>query len=304
MFATLVMSSAAPEAFGREGMTFAVAYLAAQLTRSGFMLVALRGQPTRQLFAQSLVWLCVSAVPWIAGAVDAWSTREALWAIALALDYVSGSLGWPLPWVRRTRFEHLPVGSEHLSERYRQFLIVALGDMILVTAAAFSTGGLTTGRWLAFALSFVTTGLLWRIYIFRAGELMGRALAGARQPVRSGRAASYAHLVMVTGIVFSTVGNELVIAHPFERATAARVAVILGGPALFLVGRGLFEYTVFARVSRSRPAGLVGLAVLLPAALVLRTVFVAAAVDAILLGVAALNVMSWRLRPVEVRVPH
>jgi hypothetical protein len=40
--------------------------------------------------------------------------------------------------------------------------------------------------------------------------------------------------------------------------------VIFGGPALFLVGRGVFEYGVFARVSRNRWIGLLILACLTP----------------------------------------
>ena len=87
------------------------------------------------------------------------------------------------------------MGSEHLAERYRQFLIVALGDMILVTASTFSVAGLTANRWAAFASAFVTTVLLWRIYIYRAGELLGHAIAASEQPVR----VNQAHLLRAPG---------------------------------------------------------------------------------------------------------
>lgn len=42
------------------------------------------------------------------------------------------------------------------------------------------------------------------------------------------------------------------------------LAVIFGGPALFLAGRSRLEYEVFARVSASRVIGLLALAALVP----------------------------------------
>jgi low temperature requirement protein LtrA len=41
--------------------------------------------------------------------------------------------------------------------------------------------------------------------------------------------------------------------------------VILGGPALFLVGRGTFEYAVFGRLSRPRVIGALALLAITPA---------------------------------------
>jgi low temperature requirement protein LtrA len=116
-------------------------------------------------------------------------------------------------------------------------------------------------------VSFATTVLLWRIYIYRVGELVSAALVTAPDPLRVGLAATYSHLVLVAGVVITSVGIELVIAHPLGHTQPALVTVILGGPALFLVGRGGFEYAVFSRVSRNRPIGLLVLAALAPAML-------------------------------------
>jgi low temperature requirement protein LtrA len=91
----------------------------------------------RELTAQgALFWGGVSAVPWIAGALAHGAARGALWGIAVAMDYTGFALGFPAPKVGRTPPSEAPIGPEHLAERYRQFFIIALGELILVTGFA------------------------------------------------------------------------------------------------------------------------------------------------------------------------
>jgi low temperature requirement protein LtrA len=304
MFWALILAAAVPEAFGGSGTVFAIGYVSIQLIRSLFMLVALRGHQQYRLVLQSLVWSAASGVLWLAGGLLPRGVQQPLWTVAIIVDYTAASLGWPLPRLGRSDTFNLPVGSEHLSERYRQFLIVALGDMILVTASTFSVGGLTTERWMAFTAAFLTTVLFWRIYIYRAGERLGHAIAAAQRPVLSSQAAAYAHLVMVAGIVLTTVANELTIEHPFGHHRLAWTMVIIAGPALFLFGRALLEFTVFARMSRARLGGIALILALFPLAQVLPLVATSALVDVVLFAVTVANVLSWRYRPVTVRVPE
>jgi low temperature requirement protein LtrA len=91
---------------------------------------------------------------------------------------------------------------------------------------------------------------------------------------------------MVAGIVVTAVGAELVIAHPSVSTPPAWAVVILGGPALFLIGRALFEYTIFARVSWTQPIGVLALAALTPVTLRLSPLLGATAATAILAGIA------------------
>jgi low temperature requirement protein LtrA len=164
---------------------------------------------------------------------------------------------------------------------------------------AFSGGGFETGRTAAFVVSFATTVLLWRIYIYRAGELLPAAIAAARDPGRLARSASFAHLLMVAGVVAIAVGYELVITHPFGHTDTAWIAVILGGPALFLVGRAIFEHAVFARVSRSRLIGLVVLTAIAPAMVLVPPLVVAVAAALVLVGIAVTDAARARGRPPE-----
>jgi Bacterial low temperature requirement A protein (LtrA) len=64
-------------------------------------------------------------------------------------------------------------------------------------------------------VAFAITALLWRIYVHRAGQLLGEAIAAACDPVRVASSALLAHLVMIAGIIAIAVGDELVIEQPF-----------------------------------------------------------------------------------------
>ncbi|MFE9694746.1 low temperature requirement protein A [Micromonospora sp. NPDC005806] len=299
MFGSLVLAAAAPEAFGGHGLVFAGVYVAVQVGRSLFLVIFTWGDERQRPEVRVLFWFGVSAVPWIAGAVVRGWPRGVLWALAVAVDYAVPGLGWPTPRLGRAGAAEFAVSGEFLAERLRQFFIVALGELILVTGLGLSSGGFEADRGAAVVVAFATTVLLWWIYIHRAGEVLGGAVAAARDPLRVAVSAIYAHLVMVAGIVAISVGVEVVIAHPFGHTPPAWVAVILGGPALFLTGRAIFEYAVFGRVSRDRMAGVLVLAAVSPAMIFLPPVLVAAAAALVLAGIAVSDAARARGRPPE-----
>ncbi|GAB3184022.1 low temperature requirement A protein (LtrA) [Micromonospora palomenae] len=104
---------------------------------------------------------------------------------------------------------------------------------------------------------------------------------------------------MMAGIVATAVGRELVIDHPFDHAEPAWLGVILGGPALFLIGRSLFEYVEFSRVSRSRLIGLLALVAGAPALAAAPPLGAAIAAAAVLVLIAGADAARARGRPPE-----
>jgi low temperature requirement protein LtrA len=301
MFGTLMMAAAVPDAFGERGLFFAGVYVATQIGRSALPVLLLRGHEARIAFVRALFWFGVAAVPWIAGAIAHDTARGVLWALAVAVEYGSLALGLPTPRLGRAfaRAAEFAVSSEHLAERYRQLFIIALGELILVTGLTFSRSRFESDRVAAVVVTFAITALLWRIYIHRAGVLLAEAITAAADPIRATISAIYAHLVMVAGIVAVAVGDELVIEHPFGHTQPAWIAVILGGPALFLAGRAMFEYAVFGRVSRSRVVGVLLLAAISPAAIFLPPLVAALAPALVLAGIALSDATGTRGRPPE-----
>ena len=166
-----------------------------------------------------------------------------------------------------------------------------------MSGLAFTSGGSEASR--KAAVAFASTVLLWRIYIYRAGRVLGEAIAANLNEVRVGVYALYAQPVMVAGVVAISVGDELLIRHPSGHTHPAWVAVMLGGPALFLAGRAIVEYAVFARVSRDHVIGVVVLTAISPAAVLAPPLLVALAATVVLAGVAAADAARGRRRPAE-----
>jgi low temperature requirement protein LtrA len=303
MFGALVLAAAVPEAFGTRGLVFAGAYVAVQVGRNLFLVAVTRGGG-RRLETRELFWFGVLALPWLAGAVVHGWARAVLWALAVAVDYTAPGLDWATPGLGRGHAAEFAISGEFVAERQRQFFIIGLGELILVTGFTVTSSGFGADRDAAVVLAFATTVLLWRVYIYRAGQVLSAAVAAAPDPFRFAIPAAYAHPVMVAGLVGVSAGDALVITHPAGHIQPAWIAVILGGPALFLAGRAIFEYAVFSRVSPDRVIGVLVLAAVSPAMLPAPPLLAALTATIVLAGVAVADTARARRHPDEPPSPR
>ena len=62
----------------------------------------------------------------------------ALWLVALAIEYVGPSAGFCVPGLGRSATTDWDVAGAHMAERCGLFIIIALGESILVTGATFA----------------------------------------------------------------------------------------------------------------------------------------------------------------------
>ncbi|MDZ5441587.1 low temperature requirement protein A [Micromonospora sp. 4G57] len=301
--ASLLLAAAAPDAYGERGLLFAVTYLVIHLGSSSYYLLLLRDASEPRRSSRVLFWYLIAAVGWVGGGLAAGPIRLVLWAATVGVEYVAASLGWPAPRLGRAQPQEWRLVGERVAERYRQFVIVALGAALFVTGTTFSMNGYTLDRARALLVVFLIVVLAWRIYIYRAGELLTDAIARSTNPSLLTQSAAVTHLIMVAGIGGMAVTSHLVVVRPFGDTPASWAAVILGGPALFLVGRGVLDYTVFGRISRSRLAGLVLLAGVAPASSLLPPVLIALLAMTVLALVAAANLVSTRLHARTPRPP-
>ncbi|MFK3984953.1 low temperature requirement protein A [Micromonospora sp. NPDC050397] len=299
MLGSLLMASVLPRAFGEYGLVFACAYVGIHFSRGLFLVPLLHGQQAQTRAIRIFFWFALSAVPWILGGIlDGPTLRAALWALALAIDYGAFSLGYPTPWLGRLPKTQYNVTAEHLAERYQQFIIVALGDGILVIGLTFSRTDFDLARSLAFLVSFTSALLLWRIYSHRAGEVLPLAIDSVVETRRFFRVAPYTHLAMVAGIVITAASYEVMLRNPLGHTGWGMVLILAGGPALFVVGRSRFEYEVFGRVSRSRVVALLLLLALVPVMILLPPLAIGAAATLVLAGMAVSDTArSWGRAP-------
>ncbi|MGE0231034.1 MAG: low temperature requirement protein A [Flavobacteriaceae bacterium] len=298
MFLGLVLSTSIPEAFGDRGLFFAGAYVAMQVGRSAFVAFANRGyDPVRyRNFQRITLWLAFAGLFWIAGGFAHHEWRLAIWIIALAIEYAAPALGFWVPVLGRSESASWNVSGAHMAERCALFVIICLGETILVTGRIFSEGEWTGALMAAFAVAFMTTLALWWIY-FRFGHERGAHLIeGSANPGGVARAAyTYAHIPIVAGILVTAVGADFTLAHPLDAAGAGKAAAIVGGPALFMAGNLWFKGIISGRPPLSHIAGIAGLAAIFAVAGGLPILLLAAAICALLVAVAVWEYVSLAL---------
>jgi low temperature requirement protein LtrA len=262
------MSVAIPDAFGESGLAFAGAYVAIQVGRNALTLVAVgRDHPLAGNFLRVLLWSVALGVLWLAGGVAEGDRRFVLWALAVVIDYIVIWFGFPIPGLQHSRTPAWQIAGEHLAERYELFIILALGESILVTGATYGRLPRTGATVVAFTVAFAGSVALWWIYFDRGAEAGRKAMTHAADPSWLGLSAySYFHLPMVAGIIMTAGADELTIAHPLEPVTPPVAALILGGPAIYLVGNALFTRALSGAVPWSRLIAIAALVALTPLA--------------------------------------
>jgi low temperature requirement protein LtrA len=300
MLGSLLMAIAIPEAFGDKALLFAASYVAIQLGRHTFLtfVAAEPGTIERRRAGRILTWFVAAGILWIAGALADGPTRTLLWLAALAVDYAGPLVTFWLPGRPPLGLEAWEVGTEHFAERFQLFVIIALGESIVITGATTAELDLTTARVVAFALAFLSTAAFWWLYFNLVATIVQRRLALAENRTLLARDAyTYLHVVIVAGILLTAVGDELVIAHPTEELPDNEVAAVVCGPALYLLAHVALRLRVTGTIGGRRLAG--ALACLAIGAI--GTFATALVVAALLLGVLVAVIVGDQLAGVRRR---
>lgn len=264
MLPSLVMSAAIPTAFGDGGLVVAGAYVTIQVGRTIFVILALRGEALRRSFERILVWYIAISGLWLLGAVSPMQVRELLWALAVAVDLLGAAVGFYTPGLGRSRTWDWTIEGNHFAERCQAFILITLGESIVVIGANLAGLHTVTGLAVAaFIIAFVGSAALWWIYFDRSAEASARRLAASNDPGRLGRSAYvFIHPIMIAGIIVVAAADDEVLAHPAEVPNAATTWLVLGGAALFLGGYALFKAAVWRVTPWSQIAAIIVLALL------------------------------------------
>ena len=261
MLLSLLMSVAIPEAFGDRALLFAGSYVAIQVGRHIFLTFFASGPGTveRERAGRILIWFVAAGVLWIAGALVEGPARVALWILALGLDYLAPLALYWVPGLRRLAGAAWNVGTEHFAERFQLFIIIALGETIVITGATTSDLDLEAATLVAFGLAFLATAAMWWLYFDYVARIAQRRLELAPNRTELARDGyTYLHVLMAAGIIVSAVGDELVIAHPTEVLPAPEIAVVVAGPGLYLLAHAFFRRRMTGAWGRKRLFGALG----------------------------------------------
>jgi low temperature requirement protein LtrA len=293
MLASLAMSVSLPRAFEDLGLWVGAAYAVQQIGRTVFMVIALRGHPLEANFQRILAWCVVSSAFAIAGGLAHGNARALLWLAAVCVDLLGGLVGFYTPGLGRSRTSDWTIEGGHFAERCQGFILIALGESIVIIGATLTEKPVTASDVAAFVVGFAGAVALWWLYFDQSAEAAAEQIARSDDPGRLGRSAYHLiHPVMVAGIIVSAAADQKVLSDPAVTASTASAWMILGGPALFLAGHAAFKVAVWRYVSWPRVAGIAVLALLGLAAKAIPELGLAACAAGVVVAVAASDRLS------------
>jgi low temperature requirement protein LtrA len=299
--AMFVAALAVPDAFGRHGVVFGVAFMVVNVMHLTLYALAARGD--RDLLAAILrvapSALTGAALIVAAGFVHGW-LRPTLWLTALAVGLFGPLLGGISGW---------RVQPAHFVERHGLIVIIAIGESLVAIGLGARATEVDAGVIVAAVLGFVVATSFWLAYFdfftIRAEQLLTDR-GGAERVTLARDAYTYLHLPMVAGIILFAFALKTTLAHVGDELDTIPALGLCGGPALYLFGYVAVGLRVARRLSRGRFVAGVLCSALLPLAVAVPAIVALALVAAVWVALHAYEIIWWRearARTRALRVP-
>jgi low temperature requirement protein LtrA len=259
--AMFVVALAVPNAFGETGVLFGIAYFVVRLLHVGLHALAIGSENNRAIRLLGPGFLGAPALLVAAGFLDG-TLQAALWVLALAVDYGTPAL---------RGVAGFTIEAEHFVERYRDIVIIALGESILAIgleisgSAPSSLATIVPVALLGIVLAATLAWLYFDYVTFFMEENLTRA-DGAKRARMARDTYSYLHLPIVAGVIFVALGLKKTVAGAGVPLDVIPAVALCGGGALYLLGDA---------ACRLRDTGTVSILRLAVAALACALVFVA-----------------------------
>lgn len=222
--------------------------------------------------------LAVTCLPMLSGTVvlvtasfTSGLTQTALWALALAVDYLgvllTGVSGWRV---------HSAV---HFAERYALIVLIALGESIVAVGVGVADLPVSWPIIYGIVCGLVIAAALWWAYfdvVAPTAERVLHAASGARRAALARDSFTYLHLPMIAGIILLALGLKKTMNYlagadghtPGEHLHGVGPYALYGGVLLYVSGHIGFRLRNLGTVNKVRVAVAVALVVLTPVALV------------------------------------
>ncbi|MGE5636593.1 MAG: low temperature requirement protein A, partial [Nocardioidaceae bacterium] len=262
MAGMLIVALATPGAFADDGVLWGLGYLAVRLLHAALFALAARGDPA---LARNVLSLVASLVPGagliiLASAAFDGPTRDALWVLAVVLDYgivlAQGAEGWH-------------VHARHFAERFGLVVIIALGESIVAIGVGAEGVDLDAGVVVAALLAVGIACALWWAYfdvVAVVAEGRFRAAVGGDQLRMARDSYALLHLPMVAGIVLFALGVKKALEHTGDPLGDVPAVALCGGLALYLLAHVGFRLRNVGSVNRPRIAAAATCLALIPVA--------------------------------------
>jgi low temperature requirement protein LtrA len=289
MAAMFVGALAVPEAFGRHGVVFGVAFLVVNVMY--LTLYALGARGDRDLLAAILrsapSALAGAALIIAAGFLDG-GLRPLLWLAALVIGLfgplLAGSSGWR-------------VEPAHFVERHGLIVIIAIGESLIAIGLGARGTGLGFGVIVAAVLGLLVAISFWLAY-FDFFTTRGLQLltdrTGVQRVALARDAYTYLHLPMVTGIVLFAFALKTTLAHVGDELDTIPALALCGGPALYLLAYVGVRVRVTRTLRGGRLVAAVACAALWPLATVVPALLTLGLIAVVWVALHAYEIIWWR----------
>lgn len=225
------MAVALPDAFHGRALWFAIPYILGRVIGLTLYIWVTAANPAQRAAVGKFASISMGGLlAVLIGGFMGGIWQYLFWGLAIVLDILAANIGG--------QADSWGLHPEHFSERHGLFVIIALGETLIVAA-----GGMTGAEWtndliLVAILAVAVTCALWWSYFPRTKPQLDHALetvTGAELAMMGRDVFSLIHFPMLCGVIAYAIAIEEVIAHPTSALPlAGRVALVMG--LIFFVG--------------------------------------------------------------------
>ncbi len=238
LLATVVaflMTVALPDAFHGRGLWFGTPYVILRGLGLALYIWVASENPGQRAAVRNFALLSVGGLATVLiGGFLGGTAQYVFWGITIVLDIVAAAIGG--------QSEHWNLHPDHFTERHGLFVIIALGETLIIAA-----GGISGVEWTpdVIAVAILAVALacgLWWSYFRRAKPILDHALESVQGALRSTMARdaySLLHFPMLCGMIAYAVAIEEAVAHPGEPLHVEVRLLLAVGLALFVGGLAL-----------------------------------------------------------------
>lgn len=242
------MAVALPDAFYGRAFWFAVAYVLVRVIGLIlYLLVAAADSAQRDAVRTFSLVSVGGLVAVLIGGLLGGVWQYLFWGLTILLDVIAANVGG--------QAEGWNIHPEHFGERHGLFVIIALGETLIVAAGAVTGATWTSDLLVVAILAVAITCALWWSYFPQAKPMLDHALEtsqGAVQSMMARDVFSLLHFPMLCGVIAYAAAVEEAVAHPAEPlALAGRLALAVG-VLLFVGGMVVAQWRATRRLAWPR----------------------------------------------------
>jgi low temperature requirement protein LtrA len=253
------MAVALPDAFHDRALWFAVPYVLVRVIGLALYAWVASADPSQRAAVRTFAVVSIGGlVAVLAGGLAGGAMQYWFWGFAILLDIIAAAVGG--------QAEGWNLHPDHFGERHGLFVIIALGETLIVAAGGVA-GALWTGHLIVVAvLAVAITCGLWWTYFPRAKPELDRAMESSRGTEQSKMARdvySLAHFPMLCGVIAYAAAIEEAVAHPSQSLPFEGRVALAVGLTLFVGGMVVAIWRATRRLLWPRLILTVGTAILI-----------------------------------------